>query len=159
MKEELVYCGVDIAKGCLDVAIGNEKRRLVNDATGHRQLINWFKQVEGPVQVICEPSGASLSASACAWADQGQPGASKPGTTICQGQWYFSQDRWDRRPGAVRIWSSDETNNAERIQFGATEVARVGESAAALNSLAGDGAKSRCSLGWELRAQIKPQAH
>jgi transposase len=48
---------VDIAKGCLDVAIKNEKRRLANDATGHRQLINWLKEVEGRVQVICEPSG------------------------------------------------------------------------------------------------------
>jgi transposase len=57
VKEELVYCGVDIAKLFLDVAIGNEKRRLANDATGHRQLIKWLKQVEGVVQVICEPSG------------------------------------------------------------------------------------------------------
>jgi transposase len=57
VKEELVYCGVDIAKGCLDVAIGNEKRRLANDATGHRDLIKWLKQIGGQVQVICEPSG------------------------------------------------------------------------------------------------------
>ena len=57
VKEELVYCGVDIAKLFLDVAIKNEKRRLANDATGHRQLIKWLKEVEGPVQVICEPSG------------------------------------------------------------------------------------------------------
>jgi transposase len=48
---------VDIAKLFLDVAIKNEKRRLANDATGHRQLIKWLKEVEGPVQVICEPSG------------------------------------------------------------------------------------------------------
>jgi transposase len=27
------------------------------NAIGHRQLINWLKQVEGEVQVICEPSG------------------------------------------------------------------------------------------------------
>jgi transposase len=57
VKEELVYCGVDIAKGCLDVAIGKEKRRLANDATGHRDLIKWLKQVGGQVQVICERSG------------------------------------------------------------------------------------------------------
>jgi hypothetical protein len=43
VKEELVYCGVDIAKLFLDVAIKNEKRRLANDATGHRQLIKWLK--------------------------------------------------------------------------------------------------------------------
>lgn len=57
MKEQIVYCGVDVAKAYLDAAIGSEKRRLPNDATGHRQLINWIKQIEAQVQVICEPSG------------------------------------------------------------------------------------------------------
>jgi len=55
VKEELVYLGVDIAKAYLDAAIGNEKRRFSNDAVGHRELINWIKQIAGPVQVICEP--------------------------------------------------------------------------------------------------------
>jgi transposase len=57
MKEELVYLGVDIAKAYLDTAIGNEKSRFSNDALGHRQLINWIKQMPAKVQVICEPSG------------------------------------------------------------------------------------------------------
>jgi transposase len=57
VKEEVVYCGVDIAKSSLDAAIGKQKRRLPNDVTGHRQLINWIKQIEAQVQVICEPSG------------------------------------------------------------------------------------------------------
>ena len=57
MKEELVYLGVDIAKAYLDVAIGNEKRRFSNDAIGHRELIQWVKQLKAPVQVICESSG------------------------------------------------------------------------------------------------------
>ena len=57
MKEELVYLGVDIAKSYLDAAIGNEKRRFANERTGHRELINWIKQMEGSVQVICESSG------------------------------------------------------------------------------------------------------
>jgi len=57
MKEELVYVGVDIAKAYLDTAMGNEKRRFSNDALGHRQLINWIKQMPASVQVICEPSG------------------------------------------------------------------------------------------------------
>ena len=57
MKEEVVYLGVDVAKAYLDAAMGNEKRRLANDGTGHRQLINWIKQMEAQVQVICEPSG------------------------------------------------------------------------------------------------------
>jgi transposase len=57
MKEELVYLGVDIAKAYLDAAMGNEKRRFCNDAIGHRQLIQWIKQMPAKVQVICEPSG------------------------------------------------------------------------------------------------------
>jgi transposase len=57
MKEELVYLGVDIAKSYLDAAIGSEKRRFSNDRVGHRELINWIKQMEAAVQVICEPSG------------------------------------------------------------------------------------------------------
>ena len=57
MKEELVYLGIDIAKSHLDAAIKKEKRRLPNDALGHRQLISWIKRMEGQVQVICEPSG------------------------------------------------------------------------------------------------------
>ncbi len=57
MKEQLVYLGVDVAKKYLDAAIENEKRRLPNDKVGHRELISWIKQIDGPVQVICEPSG------------------------------------------------------------------------------------------------------
>jgi transposase len=57
VKEQLVYLGVDIAKYYLDAAIGSQKRRFPNDAAGHRQLIRWINQIEGTVQVICEPSG------------------------------------------------------------------------------------------------------
>jgi transposase len=57
VKEQLVYLGVDIAKCYLDAAIGNEKRCFSNDPIGHRALIKWIKQIEGSVQVICEPSG------------------------------------------------------------------------------------------------------
>ena len=39
------------------MAIGNEKRRFSNDAIGHRELIQWVKQLKAPVQVICESSG------------------------------------------------------------------------------------------------------
>ena len=49
--------GVDIAKSYLDVAIGNEKRRFVNERIGHRELIKWVKQFKVSVQVICESSG------------------------------------------------------------------------------------------------------
>ena len=57
MKEELVYLGIDIAKSYLDAAIRKEKRRFSNDTIGHRQLINWVKQMNTSVQVICESSG------------------------------------------------------------------------------------------------------
>jgi transposase len=57
VKEQVVYLGVDIAKAYLDAAIKEEKRRLPNDSSGHEQLIGWIKQMEGKVQVICEPSG------------------------------------------------------------------------------------------------------
>jgi transposase len=57
IEEQVVYVGVDIAKAFLDAAIGNEKSRFSNDTLGHRQLINWIKQMPAQVQVICEPSG------------------------------------------------------------------------------------------------------
>jgi hypothetical protein len=57
VKEQIVYCGVDVAKAYLDARIGTEKRRLSNDAPGHRHLIKWVKQIEAPIQVICESSG------------------------------------------------------------------------------------------------------
>jgi transposase len=57
VKEQLVYLGIDIAKSYLDAAIGTERCRFTNDAPGHRQLINWIKQMPASVQVICEPSG------------------------------------------------------------------------------------------------------
>jgi transposase len=57
VKEQLVYLGIDIAKSYLDAAIGKEKRRLPNDAKGHVHLINRIRQIDGTVQVICEPSG------------------------------------------------------------------------------------------------------
>jgi hypothetical protein len=58
VKEELVYCGVDIAKSCLNVAVGNEKGRLANDAPDHRKLINWLKEVGGQLQVIANRTAA-----------------------------------------------------------------------------------------------------
>jgi hypothetical protein len=67
VKEQLVYCGVDIAKSYLDADIGKEKRRLANDAMGHGEFIKWIKQIEGQGQVICEPSGAASCVTASTW--------------------------------------------------------------------------------------------
>ena len=57
MKEELVYLGVDIAESYLDAAIGKEKRRFANERIGHRELVKWVRELNAPVQVICESSG------------------------------------------------------------------------------------------------------
>ena len=57
VKEQLVYCGVDVAKAYLDTAVGKQKHRFANDAAGHRELLKWLEQMEIKVQVICEPSG------------------------------------------------------------------------------------------------------
>jgi transposase len=58
VKEELVYLGVDIAKSYLDGAIGSEKRHFSNDTRGHRELIQWIKELgDASIQVICESSG------------------------------------------------------------------------------------------------------
>ena len=57
MSEAKVYCGVDVAKASLDVAWGRERRRVSNDVEGRKQLVKWFGQIAGAVQVICEASG------------------------------------------------------------------------------------------------------
>jgi len=57
MNKEVVYFGVDVAKTCLDAAVGSERRRLPNDSKGFRELIAWIKQTGASVQMICEPSG------------------------------------------------------------------------------------------------------
>lgn len=57
MKEQKVYVGVDIAKAYLDVAWGEESRRVTNDAAGRSALVERLRQIAGSVQVICEASG------------------------------------------------------------------------------------------------------
>jgi transposase len=57
MSEAKVYCGVDVAKAFLDVAWGKERRRVSNDASGIKQIVEWLGQISGTVQVICEASG------------------------------------------------------------------------------------------------------
>ena len=49
--------GVDIAESYLDAAIGKEKRRFANERIGHRELVKWVRELNAPVQVICESSG------------------------------------------------------------------------------------------------------
>src|SRR5260370_12937274 len=67
----------------------------------------------------------SLRPGACSCADASQPGASKSGESICPRSWYFSQDRSDRRPSALRPWSSDEATDNYGVKSGARAFART----------------------------------
>ena len=96
VKAELVYVGVDIAKAYLDAAMGNEKSRFSNDAPGHRQLINWIKQMPAKVQVICEPSGGYERALVRALVGAQLKISLVPANRVRQfarAQGYFGQDR------------------------------------------------------------------
>ena len=57
MNKERVYCGVDVAKSYLDVALGEEEGRVRNDRAGHKELLRWLGKSKNGVQVICEASG------------------------------------------------------------------------------------------------------
>lgn len=57
MKREVVYVGLDIAKGYLDLAVEKQAQRFANNSAGQRELLKWLKQWGAPVQVICEASG------------------------------------------------------------------------------------------------------
>jgi len=55
----IVWCGVDVSKRQLDVAIAGQHRTLTNDARGHARLVEWVRQVAGAaaVHVVVEASG------------------------------------------------------------------------------------------------------
>ena len=57
MKEEVVYCGIDVAKEQLDVALGQERCRVPNTKEGIAQLLKRFKGQRLKLHVICEASG------------------------------------------------------------------------------------------------------
>jgi len=57
MKEEVVYVGLDIAKGYLELAIAKQAQRFANTGSGRRELVKWLLQLCIPVQVIAEASG------------------------------------------------------------------------------------------------------
>ena len=161
VKEQLVYLGVDIAKSYLDAAMGKEQRRFSNDALGQRQLIKWINQIEGAVQVICEPSGGYERALVRALVGAGLKVSLVPANRVR----YFSQDRSDRCQRAVRLCASNAASNSKRLSARAGTFARVGESAPASNSLIGDGAESSCTgsdvcvrrLNRSLLKQLKKQ--
>jgi transposase len=56
MKESFVYVGVDVAKADLQVAAGEQNRRYVNTAAGHREVVGWLRRL-GRVSVVLEATG------------------------------------------------------------------------------------------------------
>jgi hypothetical protein len=148
VKEELVYLGVDIAKSYLDAAIGNEKRRFANDVIGHRALIKWIKQIEGSVQVICEPSGGYERALVQALVGAQLKVSLVPANRVRQ----FARaagilaktDRIDAE-GVVRLCGGNAARNNRCLSVGAGTFTRAGESTPAFNASAGDGTKSGCT--------------
>ncbi len=57
MKQEVVYCGIDVAKKQLDVALGQERWRVPNTREGIAQLLKRFQRQRLKLHVICEASG------------------------------------------------------------------------------------------------------
>ena len=57
MKQSVVYIGIDVAKGHLDVAWQEQSRRFANDQSGRAALVAWIKQSPTAVQLLCEASG------------------------------------------------------------------------------------------------------
>ncbi len=163
MKEELVYLGVDIAKAYLDAAIGNEKRRFSNDGVGHRELINWIKQIAGPVQVICEPSGgyerAFVQALARARMQVSLVQANRVRAFARAAGILAKTDRIDAQVlcafgAAMRPAPTITASNLDQ-----EHLRELRKPTPSLNSLAGDGAESGCASERHLRAEIKPQSN
>lgn len=57
MKEEVVYCGIDVAQKHLDAALGQERWQAPNSKQGIAQLVKRIKAQRLKVHVICEASG------------------------------------------------------------------------------------------------------
>jgi len=107
VKEQVVYLGVDIAKSYLDAAIGKEKRRFANERIGHRELVKWVRELNAPVQVICESSGgyerALVQGLARARVKISLVQANRV-RQFARAAGDFGQDRSNRCRATVRIW-------------------------------------------------------
>jgi transposase len=57
MKQEVVYCGIDVAKEHLDVALEQERWQTPNTREGIARVLKRLKAVQPKVHVICEASG------------------------------------------------------------------------------------------------------
>jgi transposase len=56
MKEEVVYCGIDLAKGQLDIVLEDKHWQVANQKPAINRLAKQLKKL-GPIHVICEASG------------------------------------------------------------------------------------------------------
>lgn len=56
MKEQVVYCGIDVAKSHLDVALEQKRWRVTNTKSQISRLVSQLKALPA-LQVICEASG------------------------------------------------------------------------------------------------------
>jgi len=124
-----------------------EKRRLANDAMDHREFIKWIKQIEGQAQVICEPSGGYERRFIQALVGAEIKVSLVPANRVRAFARAAGQDRYDRCASTLCFWRGDAASNGHDIEAGARTAARIGESAPAFESLAGDGTKSRRALG------------
>jgi transposase len=57
MKEEVVYCGIDVAKSHLDIALLQERWQITNTKRAIAGFVQRLKSTALKVQVICEASG------------------------------------------------------------------------------------------------------
>ena len=57
MKQEVVICGIDVAKEQLDVALGQERWRVPNSEGRHRAVAKAIQRAAAQAYVICEASG------------------------------------------------------------------------------------------------------
>ncbi len=73
-KEEVVYCGIDVAKSHLDIALCGERWRVANTQTGIGGLVERLKAAAPKkLQVICEASGGYEQALLGALAEAAVP--------------------------------------------------------------------------------------
>jgi len=158
VKEQLVYLGIDIAKSYLDGAIENEKRRFSNDAIGHRQLIQWIKQIPAKVQVICEPSGGYERALVRAVVGAQLKISLVPANRVRQ----FARARyfWLRPIALTRSCCAlleKRCSQAQSVPLSwSRNIYATGESTPPFNTSAGDGTESRGATERCLRVQVEP---
>src|SRR5438874_8085526 len=57
MKQEVVYCGIDVAKSRLDVALSGQRWEVPNTKGAMARLVQGLEGRPFKVQVICEASG------------------------------------------------------------------------------------------------------